>query len=208
MTQRIAVTGSGSASGPPDVAIVSAGVEVLARTVAEARARAATEAKAVLEAMKANGVEGADITTAAFTVNPEYDHQEGRRLRGYRVTNTVEAKLRNVEGVGVLIDAVAAAGSNSTVVNGISFTHEDATPLEVVARNAAWEDAHRKASQLAKLAGVQLGKVIAVSEQSHAAPRPQHRAMAMESAAPTPVEAGQLGVGVTLVVEYEIAPAK
>ena len=208
MTQRIAVTGSGSASGPPDIAVVSAGVEVLARTVGEARGRAATEARAVLEAMKANGVEDADITTAVFTVNPEYDHREGRRLRGYRVTNTVEAKLRDVEGVGSLIDAVAAAGSNSTVVNGISFTHEDPTSLEVVARDAAWEDAHRKATQLAKLAGVKLGRVISVSEQSQAVPRPQHRALAMESAGSTPVEAGELGVNVNLVVEYEIAPTK
>jgi uncharacterized protein YggE len=205
MNQSIVVSGAGSATGPPDVVVLSVGVEVLARSVAEARAKAAGDAEQVLAALRHHGLESADLRTASLAIHPEYDHRDGRRLRGYRVANSVEATIRDTAGVGNVIDAVVAAGGDSTVVNGIHFTHEDPTDLETRARNAAWVDAQRKATQLADLAGVTLGAARSITEgQSFGAPLPPMRAMAREAAMATPVEAGELAVAITINVEFSI----
>lgn len=206
MNQTIAVTGTGSAAGPPELVVLNAGVEVLARSVAEARAKAATDAEEVLKALQLHGVDSSDISTTSLSIHPEYDHREGRRLRGYRVTNIIEARVRDVGGIGKVIDAVVAAGGDTTVVNGIHFTHDDPTELESRARDAAWQDARRKAAQLADLAGVTLGKVVSIAEgQSFGSPLPPVRAMAFEAATATPVEVGDLAVTITINVEFSIA---
>jgi uncharacterized protein YggE len=205
MNQGIVVTGTGSAAGPPDMVVVNVGVEVLSRSVAEARGKAAAAAERVVQSLRAHGIEPADLRTTALAIQPEYDHREGRRLRGYRVTNTVEVRVREVATVGELVDGVATAGGDSTVVNAIHFTHDDPIELETTARNAAWEDAHRKASQLAELAGVTLGKATSVTEgQSFRSPPTPIRAMAREAAMATPVEAGELAVTVTINVEFSV----
>jgi uncharacterized protein YggE len=118
MTETISVTGTGTATRPPDIATLSLGVEVTAASVAVARATAANGAAAVIGSLRSNGIEGRDLTTSAYTISPEYDHREGRRLRGYRVSNTLEAVVRDLSSIGSVVDAAAEAGSDSTVVHG------------------------------------------------------------------------------------------
>lgn len=201
---QITVTGVGSAVAPPDVAIVTVGVEVMARSVAAARTQAATDGAAVIEALRSGGVGGSDTSTTAFSLHPEYDHRNGRQLRGYRVANTVEARVRNLDSLGQLIDSVIAAGGDNTVVNGIRFTHEDSTALDTVARTEAWQDARGKAAQLAELAGLELGKASFITEQTQPAPMPPVRHAMLEATAATPIEAGELAVTVTITVGFAI----
>ncbi len=205
VTTQITVTGTGSAAAPPDVAIVTVGVEVMARSIAHAGAQAATDGAGVIEALRSGGVGERDMATTVFSVHPEYDHRNGRQLRGYRVTNTVEARVRELDLLGELLDSVVAAGGDSTVVNGIRFAHEDSTALDTVARTEAWQDARRKAAQLAELAGLELGKASFITEQSHQPPMPPMRHAMLEAAAATPIEAGELGVTVTITVGFAIS---
>ncbi len=205
MNETIAVTGTGSAAGRPDIAMVNIGVEVLARSVAEARAAAAADIGAVLESLRGSGLTDRELTTASYSINPEYDHRDGRRLRGYRVSNMIEAQVRDLDDLGAIIDAAAQAGSDNTIVNGLRFVHEDDADLAATARAAAWEDARAKAIQLADLAGVGLGPVVSMSEQGRGG-MPPMRAMAREEAMATSIEAGELGVSVTVYVEFGIGP--
>ncbi len=77
--------------------------------------------------------------------------------------------------------------------------------LEKEARSRAWQDASGKAKQLATLAGVEVGGVVAMSEQQHQrGPLPPMRAMAMETAAAAPIETGELAVAISIQVEFEI----
>lgn len=206
MNETIAVTGTGSAAGPPDIALVNIGVEVLAGSVAEARATAAADIAAVLESLRGSGLTDSDLTTASYSINPEYDHREGRRLRGYRVSNMIEAQVRDLDDLGAIIDAAAQAGTDNTIVNGLRFVHENDIDLAATARTAAWEDARVKATQLADLAGVGLGPVVSMSEQRHGGGMPPMRAMAREAAMVTSIEPGELGVLVTIDVEFGIGP--
>ena len=142
----------------------------------------------------------------SYSINPEYDHQEGKRLRGYRVSNVVEAQIENLEELGQILDAAAHAGSDHTIVNGLRFLHKNPTELSAQARSAAFADARAKATQLAELAEVGLGPVVSMSEQGQHGGGPPLRAAVREAAMATSIESGEMDVNVTLHVEFAIGP--
>jgi hypothetical protein len=147
-----------------------------------------------------------DIQTTNYSINPEYDYSgEERRLVGYRVDNTVVAKIRDLDSAGSVIDATVAAVGDEIQVSGVSFSIEDDTELVAAARTAAWDDASAKAQQLATLAGIELGEAVMISESfTNVAPIPVYRDFAVSEAGAidTPIEAGQQQVAVTLQVRF------
>ena len=206
----ISVSGSGEVQAEPDIATLSTGVEVSADTVAEARAGAAEAAGAVIAALRENGVEERDIRTIDFFIYPVYDYRdETPRITGYTVSNSVEVTVREVEGVGELIDAVAVAGGDAVRFDGISFAHEDPVGLTQQARELAMADARAKAEQLAELNGVRLGEPLSIVETSWAAPRvgsaPRAEFAAADMAG-TSIQPGATGVTVTVQVVWAIEP--
>lgn len=202
----ISVSGTGEVAGIPDVLIVDLGVAVLRPGVDQATADASSLASAVLEGVKAKGVEERDIQTTNYSIYPEYDwRNDTQTLRGYRVTNTISIKIRDIAGAGAVIDAATAAGGNDAVVNGIRFDIEDNGELVTAARAAAWDDAKTKAEQLAELAGVTLGSAVSISETTSSAPPPiVYREMAADAAGATPIQPGEQLVGVTITVSFAI----
>ncbi len=202
----ISVSGTGEVAGVPDVLIVDLGVSVLRPGVDQATSDAASLATAVLDAVKAKGVEERDIQTTNYSIYPEYDwRNDTQTLRGYRVTNTISIKIRDIDTAGSVIDAATAAGGNDAVVNGIRFDIEDNGELVTAARAAAWDDAKTKAEQLAELAGVTLGNAVSISETTSSAPPPiVYREMAADAAGATPIQPGEQLVSVTITVNFAI----
>ncbi|WP_437512857.1 SIMPL domain-containing protein [Sorangium sp. So ce1099] len=128
----------------------------------------------------------------------------------YRVSNTVTAVIRNLDQVGPVIDAVAAAGANN--VWGVSFDVDKTDPLEAQAREKAIADARARAEALAKLQGVSLGRVVAISEvveQGHIYAARASLQSAAYGGGGTPVSPGevQFGTQVKVVYALESAPA-
>ena len=68
----ISVSGTGSVTVAPDIAVINLGVEVSRPTVAEAREQAAVLMSAMQEALARSGVEQRDITTRFFNIYPQY----------------------------------------------------------------------------------------------------------------------------------------
>ncbi|WP_437638487.1 SIMPL domain-containing protein [Sorangium sp. So ce854] len=127
----------------------------------------------------------------------------------YQVSNTVTVVIRNLDQVGAVLDTVVAAGANN--VWGVSFGLDKTDALEAQAREKAIADARSRAEALARLQGVSLGRVVAISEIVESGP--VHGRMAMASAAygdaGTPVAPGevQLGTQVKVVYALDSAPA-
>lgn len=204
----IAVSGSGEVFGTPDTLQMSFGVSVLRPTVKQAVADAATLADGLITTLEGSGVDTEDIQTANYSIHPEYDYSsDERRLTGYRVSNTVTAKIRDIDSAGSVIDAAVAGTGDEIQVSGVSFSIEDDEELISAARDAAWQDARAKAQQLADLAGLTLGDAVMISESvASAPPQPIFRAAFEDSVAQsveTPIEAGQQQVAVTLQVRFE-----
>ncbi len=167
------VSGEGKLSVEPDVAILGLGVESTGQTVHEANTRAGESMDAVQQALTDSGVAEADMQTSRFNIYPRYEWRE-RTERGvqtservlveYQVTNSVRVKIRELDEVGNIIDAVVSAGGNDVRIDHINFTVEDTTEQMAELRRLAVADAMAKAEHLAELGGVAVGKMLYISE--------------------------------------------
>jgi hypothetical protein len=204
----ISVSGEGKATGKPDIAGITLGVSVLADSVQTARDRAAASLDAIIAAVKKNGVGADDIQTQQFYISPEYDYSNGKQtLKGFRVTNIVFVKLRDINKTSQVVDEAVSAGGDATQVQGISFTIDKPADLQRQAREAAIADAKAKAETLAKAAGISVGDPISVSEVVTGSPVPLSKGAEARDAgggAATPIETGTLDVTVSVTVTWAI----
>jgi len=154
----------------PDLATVQVVVDVSNKNVGEAQSDAATRMNAVMAKLKELGIADEDVKTSQFAIYPQYDYTPGREqgtLVGYRVVNGVAVTVKQLDRVGKVLDGVVAAGA--TRVDGVSFSIADQTALQSQARASAVKQARGRAEELAKAAGVSLGKVTSISESSSGA---------------------------------------
>ena len=205
------VNGTGKVSAVPDVAILRLGIEAQEASVAEAQSQAAEAMDRVMTSLTGNGVAEKDIQTQYFNIHrvTRWDDQKQQEIViGYRVTNMVTAKIREMDKVGSIIDAVALAGGDLTRIDSIGFSVDDPSAYHEEARQKAVADAEAKAEQLAGLSGVKLGKPIYVSESAYMPPTiyPQ-RSYIEAAAAPiveTPISPGEMEITLTVQIIYAI----
>ena len=208
-TLGITVTGEGKATGQPDMAVLTLGVSALAPSVADARDQAASAMQKIIDSMKGNGVADRDIQSTQFSIQPEYDYTNGQqKLTGYRVTNIVVAKVRDINSTSKVLDDAVAGGGDLTEVQSIDFTIDKPETLQDQAREQAMNDAKAKAQRLAELAGVNLGAPISIQEGSVTPPSPLKNAalgaMPQADQTATPIQPGELDVDLTVNIVYAI----
>lgn len=199
----ISVSGQGSVSLKPDVAYIVLGVETQNVDFGKSR-QANNEVMAkVIAAIKGFGVGEDDITTTNFSIYPIYDDKQ--KITGYRVSNTVNVKVKNLDKLGDVITAATAAGANTSY--GINFDILDRTAAYNEALAEAMSSAKARADLMAKALGVTLGKVLTVSESSgYSGPVFARGESAMDSAKAigVPTASGQMDVTASVSVVYEI----
>jgi len=205
------VTGQGEVTAIPDLASLRLGVEAQAGTVAEAQTEASEAMNRVVGALKDSGVAEEDVQTQRFSIYPVTrwnEREEKEEIIGYRVTNMVMAKVREMDRAGEIIGAVTEAGGDLTRVESISFTVDDPTDYCREARAKAMADAKDRATQLADAAGVELGELTYISEGSVYLPETSRYfpEMAEEMPVPQPpISPGELEIKVSVQAVYAIA---
>jgi uncharacterized protein YggE len=202
----ITVRGQGEAAGAPDLATVNLGVEAFRDTVQAAREDAAAAMNQVIAVLRDRGIEERDIQTSSFNIYPRYD-QNGQNITGFQVSNQATVKIRDLNALGSIIDEVVAAGGDLTRFQGVSFSIENPKPLEEQARAAAVADLTAKANQLASLTGVQLGRLVSISESGgfpYPVPVAERGSAAQDAASATNIVPGEVQVMVTLNATFAI----
>jgi uncharacterized protein YggE len=210
---QVAVRGHGEVRAAPDEAGVRLGIEAQDATARAAQERASATAAAILTAVGEAGVERDDVQTAELMLYP-VQAQEGPegeprapRIVGYRASNVVTVRVRDLGRLGAVVDAGIRAGANR--VEGVDFRLRDDLAARERALALAVGEARRKAQVLASAAGVQLGEVQALVESGVEA-QPffaQPRMMAMESmAADTPVAPGEIVIRADVELRYRLRP--
>ncbi len=202
----------GEVSGTPDIANISAGVLSEAVTANAALAANRKQMNSVFSALKAAGIKDRDIQTTGLSVNPVYaPYKQGvrpeQRITGYRVSNQVRATVRNLDGLGAAIDALVGAGANT--IGGISFGLSDTETAQNKARKKAIAHLLAKAELYANSAGIELGPILELREQSSGGPVPMLAYARMESMgadAPTPIAAGQVSTRISVSATFAITP--
>jgi uncharacterized protein YggE len=206
----ITVSGEGTVSVPPDLALVDGGVTSEAKTAREASEANNSAMGKVLLALKNAGIDDKDLQTSRLSLSPQYAQQTRPNggpnvISGYRASNRVTVRVRDVKKVAATIDTLVTAGANE--VGGINFVVTKASELLDEARTQAVADARRKAELYAKAAGVTLGTPINISEDGGSAPAPMMLRKAAADFASAPVAQGEETLRVNVSVSWEIKPA-
>ena len=205
----ISVVGSGIVLAQPNIARITLGVEVFDASLTNAQANAARSMDAVIAKLKSHGIADDDIRTTSYNVSPQYDtgrDPSATVLRGYQVQNLVEVHITNVGSLGQVLDDVVSAGA--TRFFGIRFDADNMEALKAQARDQAMQNARAKAEQLARGAGVTLGRAIAIQEADTGGVTPVRQqaapAAAVGAAVTTPIQPGELQVQTTVHVVWAI----
>ena len=203
----ITVGGRATVAGTPDTLRLDLSVVATASSVSEALTSANRSAAAVQKSLLDNKVQKKDLQTSGLNIQPEYDYtkQGTPRLKGYQVSESITAKLRDLGRAGDIIGRAVTAGGNAVRVNAISLDLEDTSALVSSARDKAFANAKAKAEQYARAAGRSLGDVISIAEDV-TAPSPiplQYGSFAASArdTASVPIQPGSqdVSVGVTVV---------
>jgi uncharacterized protein len=202
---HISVAGEGTARVLPDLALVQAGVTTQGKTAREASEANGRAMASVIATLKEAGIAERDVLTAHFSIRPVYDtRRDGEnRIVGFQASNQVIITVRAIPRLAALLDQIIAVGA--TDIAGIQFTVSERSRLLDAARAEAVADARRKAQQLAKAAGVQLGRAIAIVEDRGAIV-PAERMMRTAAEAAVPIAPGEQTLRVHVNVTFELRP--
>jgi uncharacterized protein len=210
MPATVYVNGQGVVTVAPDTASVIVGVNIIETTLRSAQDKATTQMTAVIDALKAAGIDEKDIQTVNYSVNilQNYD-QNGNpaTIEGFQVSNQVNVTVRDLAQLGTILDTVVGQGANA--IYGISFFVDDPSAAASRARELAVQDAKRKAEELAAAAGMEVGRILSISESYSPQPMPYafERSEAADSASAVPIQAGSTAIQVDVQVTYELVPA-
>jgi uncharacterized protein YggE len=207
IVRTLNVNGLGSSYLTPDIAYIYIGVHNEGAAASEVVAANKVQTNAVLDALKKAGVDQKDLRTTNFSIYPSQQYDPAGKLTGsiYMVDNTVYVTVRNLDGLGSLLDDTIAAGANS--INSIQFDVADKTAAVKDARAKAVTDAKTQAQELADAAGITLGEIQNISFYDNSpVPMAEGKGGGGASAmnAPVSIQPGQLTISVSVNITYAI----
>jgi uncharacterized protein YggE len=201
----ISVTGEARISVPPDLAQIDAGVTSEAKTAREASDVNNAAMGKVLLALKSAGIDEKDYQTSRLSLQTQSSVAKPGApsiITGYRASNRVTIRLRDVTKIANVLDILVSSGAND--IGGIDFMVSQASKLLDDAREQAVADARRKAEIYAKAAGVTLGAPVSISEQGAAQPLFRAKMMGGMAAAPAAIAQGEETLSITVGVTWAI----
>lgn len=204
---RLDISASGEVTRVPDLAIISAGVQTLQPTATAAIDENASKMERVRAALKRAGIDDKDIQTSSINLNPEYQYDQNRppRLTGYRATNTVNVKFRELKRTGAILDALVAQGANT--ISGPNLTIDKPESALDEARTRAVANGRARADLYARALGMQVVRLLSVSESGgYAVPPPMPMVMMAErsQSADTKIDPGTQQLQVSLSMSFEL----
>lgn len=203
---RLDIVATGEVSRVPDIAHISAGVVTMAPTASAAIQQNAQRMNAVRAALRSAGIADRDIQTSTISLNPEYRYQENQSpvLTGYRASNQVTVRFRDIERTGPILDALVAQGANQ--INGPMLSIDEPEAALDEARMQALQVAQRRAETYARQMGKRVGRILSVSESGGGFPPPipMMARAEMSDAASTKIDPGEQTLSVSLSVSFEL----
>jgi len=163
----VTVAGEAKTQEQNKKATFSAGVNAVKDKKEQATDEVNLKITAITEAVKNFGIAVSDIKTQNLSIYQEEESfteagRQKQRLGQWRVSNSIEIVLRDVEKASSLAGVLSKAGANS--IYGPNFTLEDNPEGSNALLSTAVADARKKAEILAKAAGKTLGAIITLSE--------------------------------------------
>jgi len=203
---RLDINVTGEVTRVPDVALISAGVVTRATTASAAIQQNASRMDRVLAALKKAGVAEKDVQTSSISLNPEYRYPQNQapQLTGYTASNQVTVKFRDIAESGRILDALVGEGANQ--INGPNLTVDHPEQALDEARAKAIATGRARANLYARSLGMQVARIVSVSESGgYAVPPPAPPMMEMRAqAADTKIVPGEQQLQVLLSMVFEL----
>lgn len=205
---RLDVVASGEVSAVPDIATIGAGVVTQAPTAAAAMNDNAVRAAATMAAIRKAGVADRDIQTTTVNLSPQYRYADNQPpvIVGYQASSRVSVRFRDVKKAGPILDALVAAGANQ--IDGPTLSFDRPEPLLDQAREKAVAAARARAALYARASGLQVKRIVAISEGSFETPivrpMPMMEMARAQKASDTMIEAGEQKLSISLSVTFEL----
>lgn len=225
----LSLSAEGRSDRVPDLAMFSAGVVSHGVTASEALGANSRQMDRVIAALKRSGIADRDIQTSAISLSPRWNNPDAEaqriaretrqpyvptneppRIIGYEARNSVQVRVRKLGEMGKIIDTLVGAGANE--VNGPSFTLDDQKAALDEARTEAVAVGRERAELYAHAAGMRVVRLLSISEGGGYYPVQQivvtGSRMGVPGAPPPPppppVAVGELSLGVSLSMQFEI----
>lgn len=205
---RLDIVASGEVARRPDIANISAGVVTTAPTASAALEQNAQQMQRVVAALRRAGVADRDIQTSSINLHPDYRHDErgsNPQIIGYRASNEVMVRFRDIANAGKILDTLVAQGANQ--INGPMLGIDKPEEALNEARTKALAAARARAELYARATGKRVGRILSISEAGgHFAPPPMARMRTFDvaEAASTSIQPGEQTLQVSLAVSFEL----
>ena len=206
---EIRVTGAATVRAKPERAEIDLGVVTQAATAKEAADANAEKLEAVIAAVReALGPDG-EIETQSYSLRPNYTRpRDGSEatIASYTASNMIRVTKIAIDDAAKVIDA--ATGAGTTNVRRLQFTVDDEESLRLQALADAALEARARAEALAGALGLDIVRVLSVTEGEPVVVRPYAAATMMQAEvgrAQTPVEPGSVEVRATVTLRVEVA---
>jgi uncharacterized protein YggE len=202
---RLDVAAVGEVTRVPDTAVISAGVVTTAPTASAALDQNAQKMDAVRQALRRAGIADRDIQTSSINLFPDYRQDQPNatapEIIGYRASNDLSIRFRDIKGSGRILDALVAQGANQ--INGPSLIIGEPGPALDEARTKALADARARADLYARALGKKVGRILSITESGASSQQPMPM-MGIVSARMSKIEPGEQSLSVSLSVSFEL----
>ena len=207
ITPTISVSGSAEVSVKPDTAYFSISASFVADTSEEARKLASGTISSAIGILTSEySVEKEDIVTENLSINPEYKWTDGEQiLVGQRASQDLRITITDLDIIGDIYDSLSAL--NGLTFSSVTLDKADKSAELEEARTKAVLDARTKADTYAEAAGVEVGKVLSISETSSYYPAykvSNMRLMAADAEASTEYYADDITVSASVSMVFTI----
>jgi uncharacterized protein YggE len=203
-TRQVTVVGAGEVQGTPDTLTVNASIEFVAPDVTNAMSQTSDRQQAVIDALVDSGIDRKDISTTQVSLQPQYAGGDSTAIIGYRASNSIDVKIRKLDSASQALTLIISTGGDATRINSVNYSIDDDSQLVKDARSRAFNDAKDRAQQYAQLSGLDLGKVISITESGATPPTPMPYSRGGAEMAAVPVEPGQQTVGFSVTVIFDL----
>jgi len=204
--------GSGNVIGTPDRAQVTFSVQTENIDVKTAQMTNAVQMTKVIDALVAAGLPKDALKTTGYNIYPVYeDYSKSpfeQKIKTYQVTNTLTVTLHDVNRTGEVIDVAVANGVNQASSIQFMLSDAQAQVLRTEALKKAVALARADADTVASELGVTIVGVKSADISGGYAPvlfeNYQAGNAMTKSAAPTPIQPGDVTVTAQVSVTYSI----
>ncbi len=170
--RSIHVTASGKTTVQADAAILNLSVETKGITAKEAQNKNREDVKKVTNILLAQGVGQGNIKNSYYTLYPDYDYSEAlvttnsrQAVKGYNASYSMTVEISNINKISDILDSVVDV--ESVRIGGTSYKVSNKLAAETEARTMAIRSAKLKATNLASIFNVKLGKILYINEYSY-----------------------------------------